>query len=44
MATERTTMKEAFQMADRVLYQAVKGVSDLTNFQGIVTEIAEREP
>ena len=36
MATERTTMKEAFQMADRVLYQAVKGVSDLINFQGIV--------
>jgi len=36
MASERTTMREAFQMADRVLYQAVKGVSDLINFQGIV--------
>ncbi|MCB9780003.1 MAG: cell division protein FtsZ [Alphaproteobacteria bacterium] len=36
MATERTTMREAFQMADMVLYQACKGVSDLINFQGIV--------
>jgi cell division protein FtsZ len=36
MATERTTMKEAFRMADLVLYQAVKGVSDLINCQGIV--------
>ena len=36
MANEKTTLKEAFQMADRVLYQAVKGVSDLINFQGLV--------
>ena len=36
IATERTTLKEAFAMADRVLYQAVKGVSDLINFQGII--------
>ena len=36
MATERTTMREAFQMADLVLFQACKGVSDLINFQGIV--------
>ena len=36
IANERTTLKEAFAMADRVLYQAVKGVSDLINFQGIV--------
>ncbi len=36
MATERTTMRDAFQMADMVLYQACKGVSDLINFQGIV--------
>ena len=36
MATERTTMREAFQMADQVLFQACKGVSDLINFQGIV--------
>lgn len=36
MATERTTMREAFQMADQVLYQACKGVSDLINFQGVV--------
>ncbi len=36
MATERTTMREAFAMADMVLYQACKGVSDLINFQGIV--------
>ncbi|NOY24711.1 MAG: cell division protein FtsZ [Oligoflexia bacterium] len=36
MATERTTMREAFGLADRVLYQACKGVSDLINFEGIV--------
>jgi cell division protein FtsZ len=36
MASERTSMKEAFRMADEVLLQAVKGVSDLINFQGIV--------
>ncbi|MEC7240345.1 MAG: cell division protein FtsZ [Myxococcota bacterium] len=36
MANERTTMKEAFQLADEVLLQAVKGVSDLINFEGIV--------
>lgn len=36
MATERTTMSEAFGLADRVLYQACKGVSDLINFEGIV--------
>ena len=36
MATERTTMKEAFQMADKVLFQACKGVSDLINHQGFI--------
>ena len=36
MASDRTTMREAFRMADEVLLQAVKGVSDLINFQGIV--------
>lgn len=36
MANERTTMKEAFNMADQVLLQATKGVSDLINFEGIV--------
>lgn len=36
MATERTTMREAFQMADKVLFQACKGVSDLINHQGII--------
>jgi cell division protein FtsZ len=36
MASERTTMKEAFRMADEVLLQAVKGVSDLINHQGVV--------
>ncbi len=36
MATERTTMREAFGMADQVLHQAVKGVSDLINYQGLV--------
>ncbi|MCP4810408.1 MAG: cell division protein FtsZ, partial [Proteobacteria bacterium] len=34
MATERTTLKEAFRMADEVLLQAVKGVSDLINDSG----------
>ena len=36
MANERTTMKEAFHLADQVLLQAVKGVSDLINNEGIV--------
>jgi cell division protein FtsZ len=36
MATERTTMKEAFNLADLVLFQACKGVSDLINGQGII--------
>ena len=36
IANERTTLKEAFEVADRVLYQAVRGVSDLINHQGIV--------
>jgi cell division protein FtsZ len=36
MANDRTTMKEAFHLADQVLLQAVKGVSDLINFEGIV--------
>jgi cell division protein FtsZ len=36
MATERTLMSEAFAMADDVLLQAVKGVSDLINYQGII--------
>jgi cell division protein FtsZ len=37
MSNDRTTMKEAFQMADEVLLQAVKGVSDLINYEGIVS-------
>jgi cell division protein FtsZ len=36
MASERTSMKEAFRMADEVLLQGVRGVSDLINFQGMV--------
>ncbi|MFM2246809.1 MAG: hypothetical protein RL071_2883 [Pseudomonadota bacterium] len=36
MATERTTMKEAYGMADQVLYQACKGVSDLINGSGMM--------
>jgi len=36
MATESTTMKSAFQMADSVLYQACKGVSDLINDTGMI--------
>jgi cell division protein FtsZ len=36
MASDKTTMTETFRMADEVLLQAVKGVSDLINFQGMV--------
>jgi cell division protein FtsZ len=36
MANERTSMKDAFRMADEVLLQAVKGVADLINYQGEV--------
>ena len=36
MASDRTSMKDAFRMADEVLLQGVKGVSDLINFQGMV--------
>lgn len=36
MANERTSMIEAFRLADEVLLQAVKGVSDLINFNGTV--------
>jgi cell division protein FtsZ len=36
MASEKTSMKEAFRLADEVLLQAVKGVSDLINFNGVV--------
>jgi cell division protein FtsZ len=36
IASENTTMQEAFQIADRVLLQAVRGVSDLINYQGHV--------
>ncbi len=36
VANDRTTMKEAFKMADDVLLQAVKGVSDLINYEGII--------
>ena len=34
MATETTSLKESFEQADRVLHQAVKGVSDLINLPG----------
>ncbi|MEC7985211.1 MAG: cell division protein FtsZ [Myxococcota bacterium] len=36
IATENTTMAEGFQIADRVLLQAVRGVSDLINNQGTI--------
>ena len=36
MSNEKTKMREAFSMADKVLSQAVKGVSDLINNEGIV--------
>ena len=35
-ADESTSMKDAFSSADRVLYQAVRGVSDLINSQGFI--------
>ena len=36
IANENTTISEAFERADRVLHQAVKGVSDLINITGLV--------
>lgn len=36
MGTERTLMLEAFGMADDVLFQAVKGISDLVNQPGVI--------
>lgn len=36
ITTEKTTVKEGFERADRVLLQAVKGVSDLINVSGLV--------
>jgi cell division protein FtsZ len=36
IASERTTMKEAFELADDVLLQAVKGISDLIGDQGVI--------
>jgi cell division protein FtsZ len=36
IATERTTLKDAFKMADNVLYQGVRGVTDLMLVPGII--------
>ena len=36
MATERTTWKEAFKMADQVLYMGVRGVTDLMLANGLI--------
>src|SRR4051812_20199995 len=36
MATERTTWKDAFKMADQVLYMGVRGVTDLMMAPGLV--------
>ena len=36
MATERTTWKEAFKMADQVLYMGVRGVTDLMMAHGLI--------
>ena len=36
LANDRTTMLDSFRMADEVLLQAVKGVSDLINYDGVV--------
>ena len=33
---KNTTLPEAFQMADTVLHQAAKGISDLINVQGVI--------
>lgn len=36
VANENTTMLDCFKKADEVLYQAVKGISDLINVRGLV--------
>jgi cell division protein FtsZ len=36
VANESTTMLECFKKADEVLYQAVKGISDLINIRGLI--------
>lgn len=36
IANETTTMLECFKKADEVLYQAVKGISDLINIRGLI--------
>lgn len=36
MATKNMTLKDAFKKADDVLYQAVKGISDIINIHGLV--------
>jgi cell division protein FtsZ len=36
MANERTTWREAFKMADQVLYMGVRGVTDLMMVRGLV--------
>ena len=36
MASDRTSMKDAFRIADEVLLQAVRGVVDLLNYQGAI--------
>lgn len=36
MASERTTLREAFKMADKVLYMGVRGVTDLMLAPGLI--------
>jgi len=36
IANESTTMLDCFKKADEVLYQAVKGISDLINIRGLI--------
>ena len=36
IANEQTTMLDCFKKADEVLYQAVKGISDLINIRGLI--------
>jgi len=36
LATEETSMLDAFKMADKVLFNAVKGISDIITQQGVI--------
>jgi len=40
---ENTTIPESFKLADSVLHQATKGISDLINKPGIYKELCEKQ-